>query len=204
VRVRRFAGLLAAACLAGALPAGAALADGDGDGNQNLATAIVQQDGAYEFDFAWDFDRQRGGTVDHLNQARALARCSDCKASSIAFQIVLVSGGPDRVEPRNSAIALNDGCERCVTYAGARQFVRVTPERVRLTGSGRRTLADVRDDLRDLDDPSLTVDQLAAAVEQQEARVLEVLDTQLVPAGRGEDDDVGRVGEDDDEDDDEG
>jgi putative peptide zinc metalloprotease protein len=185
-----------------ALSGGAAVADG-GSPNQNLATAIVEQDGKSEFDLAVDIDRQKGGAVDHLNQARALARCTDCDATAIAFQIVLVSGEPTSVEPKNSAVAINDQCERCATYAGARQFVRVTAEPVRFTREGVRTLADVYRDLRALEHQQLTIAQLAAAVEEQEGRVNQVLDTELVPVD-DDHDDVKKKHSDDNEEDDEG
>ena len=182
MRRRLVAALLATACVA--LPGGVASADGDS--NQNLATAIVEQDGASAFDLAGDLDYQNGGTVDHLNQARALARCTDCDATAIAFQVVVAWGDVDTVEPKNSAIAINDGCERCVSYAGARQFVRVTEDPVRISRDGLRTLADVYRDLDALEQQELTLAQLVAAVEEQEARVNEVLNTQLVPARKGD------------------
>ena len=61
----------------------------------NVATAIIEQDDGRAFDLAWDVSRQRGGdVVDHLNSATARARCLRCRATAIAFQIVLVSGSP--------------------------------------------------------------------------------------------------------------
>ena len=57
----------------------------------NRAVATTEQDGARVFDFAWSLDRQRGGVVDHSNVANAAARCTDCRATAIAFQIVLAS-----------------------------------------------------------------------------------------------------------------
>jgi putative peptide zinc metalloprotease protein len=150
-------------------------------GTENVATAIAEQGESRVFDLAWDVSRQRGdGVVDHLNAATARARCIRCGATAIAFQIVLVSGSPTTVIPRNTAEAINVECTECVTLAEARQFVRVVPSPVRITGAGRAVLADVRQRLRALESQNLRVDELHQAVETQEARVLEVLRNELV------------------------
>src|SRR5215211_4571091 len=108
--------LLAIAC---ALPAGSAQAAS----MENVATAITEQDDSRAFDFAWDISRQRGdGVVDPLNSATARARCTRCRATAVAFQIVLVSGSPAIVVPKNTAEAVNVDCTECVVGAEARQF----------------------------------------------------------------------------------
>jgi putative peptide zinc metalloprotease protein len=174
----RRSALLVAAVLACSLPFGSAQA---APGTENVATAITEQDETQVFDFAWDVSRQRGdGVVDHLNAATARARCIRCGATAIAFQIVLVSGSPTTVMPRNTAEAINLECTECVTVAEARQFVRVLPAPVRFTGAGRAILADVREQLRALGARDLGIDQLHQAVETEEARVLEVLRNELV------------------------
>ena len=161
--------------LACALPAGAQASTGE-----NLAQATIEQDGGRAFDFAWDISTQRGGVVDQANKAHAAARCTGCEATAIAFQIVLVSGAPSKVAPTNEAVALNLECTQCEVVAEARQFVRVVDAPVRLTSAGRRELADVRRTLRDLEVQDPPIDQLHQAVETQEARVRQVLNTELV------------------------
>ena len=169
------------AVVACALPSGAQAATAGH--HDNIATATNQTDATHVSDFAWGISRQRGGdVVDQLNSARAQATCADCGATAIAFQIVLVSGSPSKVIPVNEAVAINDRCTRCETAAEARQFVRVVDQRVRITGKGRRELADVRTELRALSDQDLPLDQLHQAVEAQEARVREVLSSDLVTA----------------------
>jgi hypothetical protein len=179
---------LALAIVACALPAAAALADDDdesGSGRVNIATATAQRDGGAEFAFAWSLDRPRGGAVDHVNEARATASCTNCRATAIAFQIVLASGPTTSVTPRNLAVALNENCTGCVAYAGARQFVRVTDRPVRLTPRGRQTLAGVRAALRDLKGDPLSAAELEARVDAETARVRQVLADELVPASGG-------------------
>jgi putative peptide zinc metalloprotease protein len=154
---------------------------------QNAATAVIEQDEGRAFDFAWDVSRQRGGdVVDHTNSATARARCIRCRATAIAFQIVLVSGSPTTVVPVNTAEAINVECTECVVAAEARQFVRVVPDPVRFTGQGRAVLADVRRQLSELEAQDLPIDQLHQAVEAQEARVREVLRNELVVKGKSD------------------
>ena len=172
-RIRIAAVLAVLAC---ALPAGSAQAAH----RDNIAQATIEQDGGRAFDFAWDISRQRGGIVDNANKAHAAARCTDCEATAIAFQIVLVSGAPSRVAPTNEAVALNLECTRCEVVAEARQFVRVVEDPVKITRAGRAELARVRRALRALEAADPPIDELHRAVEAQEARVREVLGTELV------------------------
>ena len=176
-RTRILGCLVAMACV---LPAGSAQAAPAGHHDVS-ATAVNHTDSTQVDDFAWGISRQRGGdVVDQSNVARAYSRCTDCGATAIAFQIVLVSGSPATVTPLNEATAINENCTRCRTAAEARQFVRVVPERVRFTGRGRRELAAVRSDLRALAYADLPVADLHRAVEDDEARVLDVLANDLV------------------------
>jgi putative peptide zinc metalloprotease protein len=160
-----------------ALPAGSAQAAS----TENVATAIIEEDHGRAFDFAWDVSRQKNvDVVDHLNSATARGRCLQCKATAIAFQIVLVSGSPGTVVPQNTAEAVNVECTECTVVAEARQFVRVVPDPVRFTGEGKAVLSDVRRDLAALEAQDPPIDQLHLAIEAQEARVLDVLDDELV------------------------
>jgi len=160
------------------LPTGSAQAQHSGD---NVATAVIEQDEGRAFDLAWDISRQRGDDpVLNRNSATARGRCTRCRATAIAFQIVLVSGSPKTVVPQNTAEAVNFECTECTVVAEARQFVRVIPDPVRFTGEGRAVLADVREDLETLETQNLPIDQLHQAVETEEGRVLDVLRTELV------------------------
>lgn len=160
------------------LPLGSAQAASATD---NVATAVIAQDDARAFDFAWDLSIQRGdGDVRHLNSAEARSSCLRCGATAIAFQIVIAVGSPTTVAPQNIAEAVNVECTECATAAEARQFVRVVPDPVQFTGTGRAVLADVREDLAALETRPLPLDQLHLEVEAQEARVRQVLENELV------------------------
>ena len=168
------------ACLACVLPFGSAQATVTTD---NVASAVVQQDDGEAFDFAWDIYRQKGdASVLNRNQADAFASCLRCEATAIAFQIVLVHGSPNTVVPQNIAQAVNTECTECTVAAEARQFVRVSPEPLKLTTRGRAILSDVRRELAALEERDLPLDQLHMAVEEQEGRIRSVLAQELVVA----------------------
>jgi putative peptide zinc metalloprotease protein len=182
-RGRRFAALLAV--LVCAAPLGVAQA-ADGERPQdNFALAVANTDGQRAFEFNWSLRRQRAGTVDSHNHARAVTSCASCRAVAIAFQIVLVVGQPDDLSPKNVAEAANDHSDSSLAYAGAKQVVWVVDRPVRFTRSGRRELADVRRDIRALEGQDLAAGALAAALEADKERVLTVLRDELVPVGKG-------------------
>jgi hypothetical protein len=61
--------------------------------------------------------------VDAVNIALADGRCTDCQTIAVALQVVLYPRGAHNVQPQNIAVAINDGCKRCITVARAIQFV---------------------------------------------------------------------------------
>ena len=179
--VRRVAAQVALLLLACVIPP-VAQADPPQRHQDNVATAVIEQDGGRAFDLEFEVLTQRGtNDVDNFNAANAGARCTDCRATAIAFQVVLVSGIPERLTPHNRAVAINDQCTQCVVVAEARQFVRVVDEPVKFSDAGREVLADVRRQLRALETQNLSLADLHLAVEAQEARVRTVLSDEVVP-----------------------
>jgi len=147
----------------------------------NVAVAVTETDGARAFDFSWEVMRQRRGDVDSSNVANAAARCTDCRATALAFQVVLAWGDVGAVTPHNQGVAITDQCTSCVVYAGARQVVVVLSEPARFTGTGRATLADVRNQMRALEGADLTADEQKAITDQQWARVMGVVFEEIEP-----------------------
>ena len=184
LRRRVIAGVALVACAA---PLGVAQAQNAAGDEVNRAVATTEQDGGRAFDFSWSLLRQRGGVVNQQNVANSAARCTGCRATAIAFQIVLASRDATLGQPHNQAVAISDQCTDCVVYSGAGQFIRIvtngTPE---FTDAGRATLADVRNDLRALEEQDLAIDALDAEVEAQKARVVKVLTDEVVVASGAE------------------
>jgi putative peptide zinc metalloprotease protein len=90
----------------------------------NQAVAINTTDGSSVYDVAlalvWVTD---GEPVDQWNQAWALASCTGCDTTAVAFQVVVVVGYAQVITPLNSAVAVNYLCDDCTTQALAMQLV---------------------------------------------------------------------------------
>lgn len=197
---QRLRTLLPLVLVAGLLGVPTAVAGSSAASGDNSASAINREDGTRASDFAFSIARQDGGVVDNRNQAEAYSSCVRCGATAIAFQIVLVSGKPTEVRPVNVAAAVNENCRDCQTYAGARQFVRVHPERVELTDDGEDEVERIRSALRKLSRSKLPALEIAPKVDAQADRLRAVLDTELVTEdGDAEGDDEDDEAAEDDE-----
>jgi putative peptide zinc metalloprotease protein len=185
---RRFALILLQLFLAaGIVAAVPAAASDDAGGGDNSAVAVNTKDGASVFRFAFKISHEGGDLVDNENTAVAYSSCAGCRTSAIAIQVVLVTGNPSAVTPVNLALALNDQCTSCATFASAYQFVRSTHGPATFTSDGRQEIASIKGDLRALKDSELSPPELQERVGAAAERLRVVLDTQLVPAGSGDD-----------------
>ncbi len=123
-------------------------------------------------------------TVDATNTAVAAASCSDCQTVAVAIEGVLGYGAPETVVPVNEALALNVDCNNCQTLAAAYQSVISTDGKVRMTGDGRRQIAQLRQQLESLRTSGLAIDRVAAEVDRIAGEFRKVLQTEVVPIGR--------------------
>ena len=175
--------LLAAFCafvFAAARPAAALAQD-------TAAVRVNTRDDSSLFRLAFGVRRVMNGVVDQTNAAVAYASCERCRTVAISVQIVLVMGDPQVVTPTNVALAVNQGCTLCETFASAYQFVVSTGGPVRFTAEGNRALAEIRRELRALRDNSeLSLEEIQARVAALMNRLRNVLATQLVPLRPGE------------------
>jgi putative peptide zinc metalloprotease protein len=171
---RRFLILVAALVAAiafSALPSAAQAGD-------NAAIAINTKDGSSVFKLAFAIRRVAGDVVDQTNGAVAYASCTSCQTTAIAIEIVLVTGDPSTVTPTNVAVAVNESCNLCDTFASAYQFVVSVDGPVHFTPEGLHELRDIRKELREL--KGLSNDEIRARLPGLIARLKTVLQTQLV------------------------
>jgi putative peptide zinc metalloprotease protein len=187
--MRRLILLVVVAVLFGAAPAHA-------QGDTTAAIAVNTKDGASLFDFAFQVRKTMKDAVEHTNAAVAYASCTECSTVAISFQVVLAGGDPDSVTPTNIAVALNEECASCVTAAFAYQFVIAGDGLLLLTGEGQRRLAQLRQDLRALEDADLTIEQLQAQLDSAADEIRDVLATELVSDPRRREEDEEEVDED--------
>lgn len=90
------------------------------------------------------FHHTEADRVSATNVAVAHASCDGCRAVSLSFQVVLADRGPEKVDVRNVAVAMNEKCRRCETLALAYQVVVTSDRQTRLSEPGRLGLDWVR------------------------------------------------------------
>ena len=184
------------ALLLGAPGAARAGDDTQTDPDDNIVQAINTKNGSSLFKFSYSLRKVTGEVVDNANAAVAYSSCERCRTTAIAIQIVLVVGKPSTVAPENVAIAINENCTACQSFAYAFQFVvGVEDETVGLTKSGERELNKILREFRALKRENYTDAEFTARTKELGDRLRAVLATELKPRRGGDDDD-------DDEDDD--
>ena len=172
----------AIAALALTMPA-SALAQSGGD--ETSAVAINTKDGSSVFKLAFSVRRVMNEVVDQQNAAVAYANCESCQTVAISFQLVLVMTDPSVITPENLAVAINEECTLCSTYAGAFQFVFGNGGRIRFTAEGSRELAEIRRELQRLRNAGLSTAEIEARTEELAGRLPQVIATEIVPVGNG-------------------
>lgn len=193
-RMVRFAGRAGAAlALALAVLASPAVAAADdratGSGGDTVAVAINTTDGASVFRLAFAVRFVHGNVVDNANAAVAYASCVDCQTVALAFQVIIATGEANVVTPTNLALAYNETCSSCATFAAATQILVDTDgQMVRFTGEGRKRLAALRKHLRGLRDETLTIERMESELAAARAELADILASQLVPVGSDRDD----------------
>ncbi len=157
----------------------------------NEAIVVNEEDGASLFEFAFDIVRVTDGIVDQTNLALAYSSCEACTTVAVAIQIVLVMGDVTTVAPENVAIAINDECSLCETFAVAYQFVVGVEEGpIHFTGQGMKRLVQIYKEIsemwEDLEDGDIEPEEFLVALDALMDEVRVILDEELVPAGKPE------------------
>jgi putative peptide zinc metalloprotease protein len=184
--MKRLTTILAALALALGLAVGApASAHAD-----NAAIAVNTKDGSSVFKFAFAIRHVMSDVVDETNAAVSYASCTDCTTTAIAIEIVLVNGSPSTFTPTNMAMAINYQCNLCNTFAAAYQFVIQGTGPMHFTHDALKTMAEIRKQIRELQDQNLSPFELQAALDPLIAQLKDVLANGLVSGPPpGEEDD---------------
>jgi len=171
--------LLAAVALAGVPPAGA-------EGRVNHVIVVNQADSRAAADGRAVVAADGGATVDPENVALARAHCTDCRTVSVAVQVVTVEGSVSDFRPLNAAVAVNEECTRCQTYAYARQEIIAVDAGFELTDAGRdevRRLEDAIEAVAASDEAFLA---MGAELDQLVAQLRDAIRAEIGRAGRHE------------------
>lgn len=165
----------------------------------NVTVVTNTKDDSFVWKQSFKITRVNGDTVDQVNAAVATASCARCRTAAVAFQVVLATGDARNVGIQNWAIALNENCDLCATYAGAYQMLVTTHDQVHFTESGTAQIEQIKQDLQALiagatfgptepgDDP-LDISEIRAFDGQVSAlfeRLRQVVRTELVRSGGG-------------------
>jgi hypothetical protein len=128
-----------------------------------------------------------GDNLQSANVARADSTdCTDCRTVAVAIQGVIVKGSPHTASPTNAALAVNQNCVRCTTYAYAYQYVVTTETRAWLTRRARRRIAALREDVATVAHSDLSPEALDARLNALSADFRSAIDADL----RRQDEDV--------------
>jgi putative peptide zinc metalloprotease protein len=147
-------------------------APGEGD---NQALAINTVDGSTVYDVSIAVVWVTEGDVDNVNEAWAVASCSNCQTVAIAYQAIFVLDQTATVVPQNIAVAANYDCVRCQTTALAGQLV------VTLTDppsdEAMAQLAALTAELEALEDTitEMTLEEVYAELDRIETAIVHVL-----------------------------
>lgn len=123
---------------------------GGGGGNINNEVVVINTvDGRSAHRAGAGVALVTGDDAHNQNAAAATSSCSDCRTVAVAAQAVIIQRtDATTIAPRNFAIALNEGCVRCQTFAAAYQLVFTTDGLVRFSAGARERLAGMEGQLR--------------------------------------------------------
>jgi len=116
---------------------------GDGGGGDNVVIVHNHPDGATRARSRAAVSINHTETVANQNYAEAYSSCTGCRTVAAAVQVVLVEGNPSTFVPANAAVAVNDECHFCQTFAFARQFVISTDGEASLSEDAREQISDL-------------------------------------------------------------
>jgi hypothetical protein len=138
--------LFAVAALAALIAVGAANASG---ANHVVISSTTSGD-AWHVRASTQVAHVAGDTVTSANIASATAStCTDCHATAVAVQVLMVTGNPSYFATSNIASATNGACDGCGTYAYAWQYVLQTDGPVHLSLAAQERIVSLRDQIGD-------------------------------------------------------
>ncbi len=161
---------------------------GGGGGNVNNEVVVLNTtDGRFANRAGFGIAHVTGDSAENQNAAAATSSCTDCRTVAVAVQIVLIQRtDASNISPRNLAVAINNGCIRCDTFAAAYQYVITTDGLVRFTPAGQQRLRDLENQIRVLAaTDGVPFPELEAQIDARVEQMWAVVDSELVKVGAG-------------------
>jgi hypothetical protein len=86
-----------------------------------------------------------GTSVTDTNIAYAHSfNCTGCRTVAVAIQVVVFEGSPTNFQPQNGAVAVNETCQSCQTFAYAHQYLIQAMNGFRLPDGSYEQLAQIQ------------------------------------------------------------
>jgi hypothetical protein len=119
-------------------------------------------------------------TVESTNFAYATAHdCTGCEARAAALQVVIFVGKPSTFTPQNVALAVNQNCHFCGSFAYAYQYMVQTDRRVWLSDRARDQIDSLKEEARDDVRADLPYSQIDANLADVARRFRAVVDGEV-------------------------
>lgn len=159
--------------------------DGPGSGGTNNTVMVVNHhNGALKARSRVVVSFDTGGTVSNRNVAEARASCVSCSTLAAAIQVVVEEGNPNYVAPTNVALALNQSCQRCHTFAYANQVLVQATGRVKMSEQGRSQLAGLQEDAAQILRSGVSSAQMASELDNVTHEVVSLVKAQLASSAQ--------------------
>jgi len=156
---------------------------GDAGGANNVVSVQNQRTGAVLARSRTAVAHDPGPTVSNDNQAYAHASCTDCRTVAVAVQVVLVEGPTSDFRPTNAAVALNESCLRCATFAFARQEVLSPGRHVEIGDDAKHQIEAIQSRIRSVTASSEAFDQMTVDLDGLTQQLVGVVQAEVQRAG---------------------
>lgn len=190
--IRRVAASLSLALACGLIVAPPAMADDSGGGGGASNIVIVQNHdvGAWRTRARGTVAHDAGPDAGNPNIAYAYAQCQDCRTVAVAVEVVLLAGPVQNFHPTNAAVAVNDQCVRCQTFAYARQVFLAPDHEVVLSDQARQQVDQLDAQLDAVAASNEAFDQMTTDLDGLTQQLVDVVQQDALRAGattRGDD-----------------
>ena len=156
---------------------------GTGGGANNVVSVRNQQDGTLRSRASAQIAQDAGPIVGNTNLAEAAASCVDCQVVAVAVQVVIRSGDVSVDEPGNAAIAVNEGCLRCLAFAYARQEILRADRPVPVSGDAMAEVNAIEAEMQDVAASGLSDLEMWPLLDDLSERLVAVVEAEIANAG---------------------
>ena len=157
-----------------------------GGGNVNNEVVVINTvDGRAADRAGFGVARVVGSDVHNQNAAAATSSCDDCRTVAVAAQAVIIQRtDATTIAPKNFAIAINQSCTSCETFAAAYQYVFTTDGLVRFDAGLAQKLSGLQGQIRAVaGNESLSFPEMEARIDGLVEQMWSLVRSELVAVG---------------------